>query len=408
MISALPSRIMNYRVLASSPTDELLTLGQIYSEVGDYASSILDREHLSLSRKCGTRLAKVVGELISRQSIDSAANLYDMPGAETVADDLTSMTIGELHSLYRRWPIRHQERATEGREHLTFYYEGRVVRELQLRKAANKGEQLKIDYCVAAYNNELENLSFTLSLPLKVDEDKIFPDPTRIYATDELVALIGLYSNYRDITEREILIEYVDMALDSIKNSDDLRPLLGLITEIAELGHKNVVHVPKWVNDRLEAAVRDFIVSKDYESHIDNYALALLTLHQINGDPFLERKAIRIINRCYKAVFDDSVELGRRVNYLHISITCCDYVTRFSVQKVTALWNGLCGRVQSSEQLLSSIQMFRLLEIAKELEEYNPISNESKDALEQLMRENVNIDSAEFYNSRLNYEIQIF
>ncbi len=385
MISVLPSRIMNYRISALSPTDELLTLGQIYSEVGDYASSVLDSEHLSLSKKCGARLSKVVGELISRQRIDSAANLYDISYAEVVDDDITTMTIGELHSLYRRWPIRHQERATEGREHLTFYYEGRVVRELQLRKAANKGEQLKIDYCVAAYNNELENLSFTLSLPLKVDEDKIFPDPTRIYTTDELIAIIGLYSNYRDITEREILIEYTDIALDMIESGDDLRLLLGLITEIAELGYKNVVHVPAWVNDRLEAAVKDFSVSENYESHIDNYALALLTLHQINGTPSLERKAIRIINRCYKAVFDVNEELGKRIEYLHTAVTCCDYVTRFSARKAAAIWGTLCSYAQSSEQLLSSIQIFRLLETAKELDDYATVSNDLKDVLRNLL-----------------------
>ena len=48
----LPSRIMNYRVSSASPTDELLSLGQILSEIGDYAGTILDREHLSLSRRC--------------------------------------------------------------------------------------------------------------------------------------------------------------------------------------------------------------------------------------------------------------------------------------------------------------------------------------------------------------------
>lgn len=71
MAVSLPSRIMNYKVSATSPTDELVTIGQILSEVGDYASSIPDRDHLSLTRKCALRFKKVVDELISRQRIQS-------------------------------------------------------------------------------------------------------------------------------------------------------------------------------------------------------------------------------------------------------------------------------------------------------------------------------------------------
>lgn len=71
MVTTLPSRIMNYMVSAASPTAVLFTLGQILSEVGDYASSVLDREHLSLASKCGSSLKKVVSELLVRQSIRS-------------------------------------------------------------------------------------------------------------------------------------------------------------------------------------------------------------------------------------------------------------------------------------------------------------------------------------------------
>ena len=77
MLTVLPSRVMNYRVSAASPTDELVTLGQILSEVGDYMSAILDRDHLSLSRRCATRLRKVVGELMARKRIESPDDLYD-------------------------------------------------------------------------------------------------------------------------------------------------------------------------------------------------------------------------------------------------------------------------------------------------------------------------------------------
>lgn len=64
MISALPSRVINYKVSAVSPTDELITIGQILSEVGDYACTIIDREHLSVTRKCAARLKKLSENLL--------------------------------------------------------------------------------------------------------------------------------------------------------------------------------------------------------------------------------------------------------------------------------------------------------------------------------------------------------
>lgn len=247
MLSVLPSRILNYKVSAASPTAELITLGQILSEVGDYAASIIDSKRISLSRQCATRLQKVVKELISRQSIQSCEDLYKMPECDPATTDLAAMTIDELHGLYRRWPIRHQKRGLDGREHTTFFYEGQIVRELLKREAANKDEQLKIDYCVATYNNELDNMSLTFSLPVKVDDDKTYPDSKRSYSPDELTALIGQYRNYRDVIEREILIEYVDYALDLLERGECSTSMLPLVAEIARLGQDNTIVVPEWV-----------------------------------------------------------------------------------------------------------------------------------------------------------------
>lgn len=246
MVLALPSRIMNYKVSAVSPTKELITIGQILSEVGDYACTVLDKEHLSFSRKCANRLKKVVGELALRGSIKSQDDLYEIQKGNAASADLSTMTIDELHKLYRQWPIRHQERLNEGREHMTYYYEGQIVRELQSRKPATKDEQLKIDYCVATYHNELDNMSFVFSRPIKVDDDKIYPDSTRQYSPEELTALVKLYCDYRDVVEREILVEYVDMALDSIEKNIDLT----LTTELAEIGRKGIVRVPSWVYEK--------------------------------------------------------------------------------------------------------------------------------------------------------------
>lgn len=251
MVLALPSRVMNYKVSAVSPTDELITIGQILSEVDDYACTILDKEHLSFARKCSNRLKKVVGELVSRGSIKSQDDLYEIQKGNAASADLSTMTIDELHKLYRQWPIRHQERLNKGREHMTYYFEGQIIRELQNRKPSTKDERLKIDYCNATYSNELDNLSFIFSCPVDTDIDKIYPDKAKTYSPDELAELIKRYSHYHDIAEREILIEYVDYALDMLERNGGNLESLRLLTEIADLGQRKVIRVPEWINAKL-------------------------------------------------------------------------------------------------------------------------------------------------------------
>lgn len=63
--------------------------------------------------------------MVSRQKIDSAEGLYDMPEEEFEMNDLSCLSIGELHNLYRQWPKHHQARANAGRESHTFYYKGK-------------------------------------------------------------------------------------------------------------------------------------------------------------------------------------------------------------------------------------------------------------------------------------------
>ncbi|MDE6095208.1 MAG: hypothetical protein K2G52_03370 [Muribaculaceae bacterium] len=393
MVSSLPSRIMNYSVSPSSPTDELMTVGQALSEVGGYASIILDREHLSLSRKCETRLHKVVEELVSRQCILSAENLHDVPDSDLSGTDLEILTIGELHTLYRRWPVRHYDKSAAGRESMSFYFEGRIVREMMRRKAANKSEQLKIDYCNAMYSNELSNISQLFSLPVRVDDDKIYPDSKRSYTPEELSALIRLYKDYRDITEREIFVEYADYSLDWLERNQNVVSGLNLLTEIAEIGRRKIICIPKWVTKRLADTVNLALASKTGRE--TELSVAMLTLQIINGDSSLERRAQRIINRCYKSTFDDSVNLGERIENLHTAVMCCDYVTRFSVRKAASLWNLLSVQALSSCVGLKSRHIFQLLEIARECEDFARISDKSKSKLRQMLDEMAKADSPE-------------
>lgn len=383
MVSALPPRIISYPVTAKSPTDELLTLGQILSEVGDYASTILDREHISLSRKCVALLRKVVCELVARQCIKSAEELYDMPKYEIVGNNLSTMTIGELHSLYRCWPIRHQKRVASGREHLTFYYENRIISELLRRKASGKSEQLKIDYCVATYHNEIENLSFILSVPVQTYNDKIFPDITREYTPDELLVLISLYSDYSDVTEREILVEYVDFALDKLERNEDIEFGIPLLTELAEIGLSKKICVPSWVRDRLEKSIQYVLTTKTGKD--TELIPAMLTLQMLNGDMSLTSKVRRSVNCCYKSAFDNSADLGERIEKLHTAVICSDYVSRFSVRKASYVWNELSDKVLTSDFKFSLKNIFQLLEIAGECDASPLISSQLRNSIRQVL-----------------------
>ena len=397
----LPSRVMNYRVSAASPTDELVTLGQILSEVGDYMSAILDRDHLSLSRRCATRLRKVVGELMARKRIESPDDLYEMPASAVAGEDPGAMTVSELHAHYRLWPMRHQEREAMGREHLTFCHEGRIVRELLTRKPADRSERLKIDYCLATYGNELENLSFILSLPLKADADNAYPDPGRDYSPEELVSLIRRHSSFRDIIGREILVEYVDIALDLLER-DNQQPTtenrqrktdntLALLTELSELRRRQTIRIPAWVDRKLEEAVNSALASATTGD--PGLPLAMLALEMVNGDSSLTDKATAMINRCYKRAFDESAGVGERIASLHTAVMCCDYVTRFSPLEAAACWNHLATllltpsplTLDSSPLTLDSSPL-TLLETARELESFAPISPESKEKLTQLVQ----------------------
>lgn len=198
MAIALTPTVTAYRITSSSPTGELLTLGRIYDDVGDYASTILDSAHRALTRLCRRRSAAVTRELSRRgiltgeatspspivaqavpaahhgtevsnlRPIDPSPLLTTPSSLITDPVTLTQMSISELYTHYLAWPQRHQALIEAGHAPLDFSYEALIIRELQRRTAANLDEQLKIDYCLISYRNELRNLSYILFLP--VDE----------------------------------------------------------------------------------------------------------------------------------------------------------------------------------------------------------------------------------------------
>lgn len=393
MSTSCINRIADYPITAVTPTDDLLTLGRYYSEIGGYASTVATGASYAFAKRCASRLRLVTNELVKRRIIKSVDDLFVQSACSAVLKPLDTLSIDELEQMFRQSAVRQECRRSQGREPITFYVESKIVRELERRNPANSSERLKIDYCSAVYRNELDNLSFLLSKPVLADPDKIYPDSSRNYTFDDLVALITLYRGCRDVTEREILVEYVDFALDILEHNSDCVSTISLITEIAELGRRNVIRIPAWINVKLEDGVREILCGQSYNE--TDIVVPMLTLQMINGDISLERKSRSIINRCYKNICYNVGELDKLIDQMYIAVTCSDYVTRFSVRKVAAFWDNISRQVLISDLPLAAKQIFRLLETAKILEDFAPVSKVFKDRLKNMLCAKATLDSPE-------------
>ena len=226
----------------------------------------------------------------------------------------------------------------------------------------------------------------------------------RANRAEELAALLRRHSDYRDFAGLTLLLEYTSLALDLLQHTPGQQTTengqqttdnqLNLLCELVELRRKQIIPIPAWVDTRLEKTVKQALLSDS--GNDPRLALPLLTLHMLTGDDALERKARRIINRCYREAFDDTLPLTRRIDSLHTAVTCCDYVTRFSPRKAAACWNTLATHLLTPQRTTDNRQRtttppltldsspFTLQEIARELESFAPISSESKDQLTRL------------------------
>ncbi len=328
--------------------------------------------------------------------------------------EFSRLSVTELSGLYRCWPARHREREAQGREDMTFYYEGKIVRELQRRVAADEDEQMIITCCTLAYRNELDNLGFIFSLP--VGEASILPEGNRSewylserkasegsWSLSELCGLIGLYSSYEDVVGRELLVEYVDVALDWIERAgdkvepNDVGVLMALASELVELGRKGIVAIPKWLSRFLEEAVD--ATRKDGNVREYELVVPLLTLQLRNGSPKLEREATRIVNRCYRRAISILVKPEEIeediVAALYTAVTCADYVSRFSVRKVGKSWNELTTRLLPSMTQLSTQSLVRLLTVANEIEGYPYITADHNITLLEELAERAHLGDIE-------------
>lgn len=80
---------------------------------------------------------------------------YATTETKTRHGEFSSMTIDNLHRLYRQWPLHHKTSPAD------FHFEDAIVRELATRIPANRSKQFKIDYCTLTYSNECESSAFT-------------------------------------------------------------------------------------------------------------------------------------------------------------------------------------------------------------------------------------------------------
>lgn len=153
----LSDKIKGYQVQPSATTEELLTLGQIFAQVGDYTSSILDKEHLETSNICASGLKKVINTLHCRGEIITEEDFYQIPSETIKTQEFKNMSIDELYNLYTQWPLRYKQSENSN----LFSYEDQIISELNKRCPSTAGEQLKVDYCTVTYITLQENQTFS-------------------------------------------------------------------------------------------------------------------------------------------------------------------------------------------------------------------------------------------------------
>ncbi len=346
MVIALPPRIMDYRVSASSPTGELLTLGSILEEAGAYASTSSDRSRRAFSRRCDAKFRRVASELRSRNCTAAADDV-----CTATAADLRTLSVGDLYRLFRGRTQRRNRRAAEGREPLTCWPESDILAELRSRKAADRDEQLKIDYCVIAHSNELENLSTLLALPPEASGESLPTVPDRdcppgelLSIIEQLLSIIERCAEFRSVRSRETLVRAADLALDllgpdfgsdsasdsasasaSVPASFSADPTrLELLAAIADLRLRRIIAIPAWVDTALERTVTAALRDPGFDQL--SLALPLLTLHLLTGDPAHERHAARIINRAYRDALRPAPPAPLRLRAHRLALSCPDYL----------------------------------------------------------------------------------
>ncbi len=113
--------------------------------------------------------------------------------------------------------------------------------------------------------------------------------------------------------------------------------------------------MPEWVNKMLEDAVAQ---QTDNDAGL---AIPLLTLHLVSGKGAFERKAQRIINRCYRSALNETLGIesaNRQSAHSRDMLRICHTV---QCPQTAAIWNRISDCNMSTEDTLTSKQIFQLL-----------------------------------------------
>lgn len=357
----LAGPIENYTFRASTPTEELEVMCRMLTEVAGYASTFTDRAHIAQARKCEATQRKVERELIRREGKTAVDEIFKTPQSLINADDLTALSIDELEQLFRQRPKRIGQRLAEGRDISGHFFETRIVRELSRRQASTPIEQLKKDYCLRINRQELDNLSVLTQMPLGTPRTDIAPDAS----PRALEKAIRRLQHPKTVMEREALQACIDQGTTLLTTLPSKQQGARLAATLIVTGWKGQ-QTATWLTAYLLQALKDW---QEVPTQPDTeMVLPLLTAYQETQDAGYQRKARRIINRCYKAVTTPNTELDTPsdfINDMYIAVKCSDYVTRFSRRKVMKAWTEFCGNVDIS--VLGERQKERFCVVSREL-----------------------------------------
>lgn len=392
----LPKHIMNYHVSSKSPTEELMILGRLLSEVGSYASTTLDSVHLRLAKSCYSRLEKVLAQLVKRGAIEDKEDLYDFScqDKEILAEisqlpnfpfmELKGLSISELELLYRAKqgfdksmaPAKSQKISTSR------YSEFEIVRELEKREPVYMADQLKIDYCTLTFQNELDYLSFLLNAPIGNSSKYVPMDRALSYSPDELVALLRLYSGcygFKSVFQQLTLEQYADYAIEYVDNSSDIKSVAMLIEEIARQNSSDSILCRPWLSKKLKEIVEPW---EKNPSMTDLYMVSILNaMHCVSKGWDYERKAKKILVAAYKTALVPQESIDTDIDYICTVVEHLGLSFPCSVRKLVTRWIEVCRQVIDFDMRLSSSQITRLLDAADNMRYYKPIPSEIEEAL---------------------------
>lgn len=388
------------RISSKTPTEELMILGRLLSEVGEYASTTLDSSHLRLAKSCFTRLDKVLAQLIKREDIKTQKDLYNFSNEEkhllsnpdfqaTEASQLQNLSISELELLYRfRQSVGkslEKFKSIQSRQRSGLYNRYDIVLELEKRVPVNPLDQLKKDYCLQTFQNELEYSSFLLGAPIGETSEYIPIDRTHTYSSDELLELIRSYSGYwrfKTVMQKLMLEQYIEYAIDLVDSSSDLRSVAPLIAGIARENPSLNSSYSSWINQKLKEAVGQW---EKNPSITDLYMVpALYAMHGLSKDWKYEREARKILSAAYKESLLSHENIEEDIDYICTVAENLNMTYQYSVKKLLVRWEEVSRRIIAQDIKLTSAQITRLLKAADHLKYTNHSGLEPLPELENL------------------------